>query len=191
MSKLNQFKFKDLNIITGNWDEKTGLLRSIYIDVSVAHNMAVLGDFAIAYLTKSFSFVASEFRSLRDLNKIFYGGTPGQGYLFLDLPEARFSFSQQRRLAEYLYQMASDSVKVFLTTNSLFLMREFDILCAEGPGADIHYVNYYLDDDGRIYAEEGSIDNLRHLSALNEELDQSSRYICNYVTYEHSIRSRK
>lgn len=180
LKMIGKFKLEGLNVLTGEGEDKTDLLKRIHLEISTSYGRVVtFANFTIAYVTDTSSFTTTyEVKTATDINRIFFGCEADRGHLLLNIPEARLTFSQQRNMAKLLYQVASDGVQVFLTTNSLFLMREFCILQEEDPGAKIHYINYFYSNfDNRINTEQGSIDDIKNLVPLDEELNQSSRYI--------------
>jgi hypothetical protein len=67
---------------------------------------------------------------------------------------------------------------VFIATHSLFLLRELYILQqTEFKNLDAHYFGLHIK-DGAVSVQQGSsIDEIGDISALDEELLQSDRYM--------------
>ena len=100
-----------------------------------------------------------------------------QGYLFWDEPEANLNPATIRALAPLIARLAAHGVQVFLATHSLFLLRELQMLDEDGA-ADIRYTGLDRDESGAVVAAQADdLDDLPVLTALDAELEQSSRYL--------------
>lgn len=100
-----------------------------------------------------------------------------QGYLFWDEPEANLNPATIRALAPLVARLAAHGVQVFLATHSLFLLRELQMLDEDGA-ADIRYTGLDREESGAVVAVQADdLDDLPVLTALDAELEQSSRYL--------------
>ncbi|MDO4900090.1 ATP/GTP-binding protein [Actinomyces sp.] len=100
-----------------------------------------------------------------------------QGYLFWDEPEANLNPASIRLLAPLIAGLARRGVQVFLATHSLFLLRELQML-DEDEAADIRYFGLdRANDDPVTVTQADDLDDLPVITALDAELEQSTRYL--------------
>lgn len=100
-----------------------------------------------------------------------------QGYLFWDEPEAGLNPESIKVLAPLLAGLASRGTQIFLATHSLFLLRELQML-DEDKGLDIRFIGMTRDGSGPVVAQGvDDINDLDVISALEAELEQSTRYL--------------
>ncbi|RAX22849.1 MULTISPECIES: ATP/GTP-binding protein [unclassified Actinomyces] len=100
-----------------------------------------------------------------------------QGYLFWDEPEANLNPASIRLLAPLIAGLARRGVQVFLATHSLFLLRELQML-DEDEDADIRYFGLdRANDDPVTVTQADDLDDLPVITALDAELEQSTRYL--------------
>ena len=132
--------------------------------------------------------VAEGFRKLAMLARLIANGSLlDRGHLFWDEPEANMNPRLLRGLASTMSGLARAGVQVFVTTHSLFLLRELQIL-HEGarPGASsqeavrVSYTGLHRGDaeSGRVRVEQSpSAEGIGDIAALDEDLEQSERYL--------------
>lgn len=107
------------------------------------------------------------------------GSLLDKGYLFWDEPESNLNPKIIKTIARAILQVAGSGIQVFIATHSLFLMRELDILLngAEFSRLDARFFGLHLDIDG-VNVEQGpDVDSIGDITALQEELSQSDRYL--------------
>ncbi|WP_113911449.1 AAA family ATPase [Roseovarius dicentrarchi] len=103
-----------------------------------------------------------------------------QGYLFWDEPETNLNPKLIKVLASVIVGLAEQGIQVFMATHSVFLLREISILTDNK--AKKSYSKYFSlaasGDDEISTLEQGStIEELKTLVLLDEELYQSDRYL--------------
>lgn len=123
--------------------------------------------------------VAEGWRKLAMLARLIATGSLlDKGYLFWDEPEANLNPNLIRLVARAILQISQSGIQVFIATHSLFLMRELHILQeVEFMGLDTRYFGLHNDKE-RVVVEQGkTMDHIGDITALNEDLSQSERYI--------------
>lgn len=78
--------------------------------------------------------------------------------------------------AGHLIQDVSRGLQGIVFTDSLFMMRELDIL-AHSNNMPIRYINFYFDKDELKVEQSDGIDGISHLSILDESLEQADKYL--------------
>lgn len=124
--------------------------------------------------------VAEGFRKLSMVARLIANGSlDDKGYLFWDEPEANLNARLIRRIAPLILDLAAGGVQVFVTTHSLFLMRELEIERARRGRAapSMRYVGLHPGTDGIEVCQGKSIDDSGDIAALDESLEQSHRYL--------------
>lgn len=100
-----------------------------------------------------------------------------------DLPETNLGAKLQREMAMLLVQAAHDGIQVFITTHSLFLMRELGLLEAEdrAKGLSLRWRFFGLhradDRSAPVIDQSDDLDDTGALESLDENLAQSERYL--------------
>lgn len=96
--------------------------------------------------------------------------------MLFDLPETGLHPKQIRLMAHVLFELVNRDVikQLFVTTHSLFLMREFELLnFAQKQRLSTRFISL---DNNQI--EQGNdLSDLNNISILDESLDQSDRYL--------------
>ncbi len=124
--------------------------------------------------------VAEGLRKLATLARLVSTGSlVGQGCLFWDEPEANLNPRLIRQVASSILEICSQGVQVFVATHSLFLLREFEILLSNGNSAEIPQRYFALgQSENGVQVRQGcSIDEVEPLVLLDEELQQSDRFL--------------
>lgn len=101
------------------------------------------------------------------------------GYLFWDEPEANLNPKIMKLLARTIFQVARSGIQVFVATHSLFLLRELHILQqTELSARDVRYFGLHSRKSMGVKVDQGgTLDEIGDISALDEDLQQSDRYM--------------
>jgi len=123
--------------------------------------------------------VAEGLRKLAMLARLIATGSLlDKGFLFWDEPEANLNPKLIRLVARTILQIGQSGIQVFIATHSLFLLRELYILQAhEFAGLDAHYFGLHAEGDAVAVKLADNIDEIGEITALDEDLMQSERYI--------------
>lgn len=110
---------------------------------------------------------------------IVTGSLTGKGSLFWDEPEANLNPKIIKLVARTILQLCQSGIQVFVATHSLFLLRELDILlrAPEFRKLERWFFGLHPNDDGVQVHQGESIDDIGSIDALDEELNQSDRYL--------------
>lgn len=102
-----------------------------------------------------------------------------QGYLFWDEPETNLNPKLIKVLASVIVRLADQGIQVFVATHSTFLLREIAILTEGQKKNSARYFGLVAsgDEDVSTLEQGDSIDEIRTLILLDEELAQSDRYL--------------
>lgn len=102
-----------------------------------------------------------------------------QGYLFWDEPETNLNPKLIKILAQSIVHLVDQGIQIFIATHSLFLLREFEILLADPKRAhsSARYFGLRMDDAGVVLEQADHIDDIGDITALDESLKQSDRYL--------------
>ena len=124
--------------------------------------------------------VAEGLRKLAMLARLIATGSLlDQGCLFWDDPETNLNSRLVRTVAEAILGICSQGVQVFIATHSLFLLREMEMLLEKQHFKTIAQRHFALapGDDGVVIQQGVRIDDVDPLVALDEELEQSGRFL--------------
>jgi ABC-type hemin transport system ATPase subunit len=124
--------------------------------------------------------VAEGLRKLAMLARLIATGSLlDKGYLFWDEPESNLNPKVLRTVAKTILQIAASGIQVFIATHSLFLLRELHILQQRDfQTLDSRCFGLHIGDDGAVAVQQGkTMDDVGDISALDEELQQSDRYL--------------
>jgi predicted ATPase len=100
--------------------------------------------------------------------------------LFWDEPETNLNPKLLRQVADILMSLALQGVQVVLSTHSLFLLREIEILSHRKSftGLPSHYIALGYDTKHRLTIQESdSLEKVTPLVTLDEALSQADRYL--------------
>jgi predicted ATPase len=102
-----------------------------------------------------------------------------QGYLFWDEPETNLNPKLIKVLAGVIVGLADQGIQVFVATHSTFLLREIAILTDGRKNKNSRYFGLVASGDEDISTlEQGdTVEEIRTLVLLDEELAQSDRYM--------------
>ncbi|MCE5273406.1 AAA family ATPase [bacterium] len=126
--------------------------------------------------------VAEGLRKLATIARLIANGSLlDKGYLFWDEPEANLNPKITKTVARTILQIAHSGIQVFIATHSLFLMRELHILMNgdfKKQKLDARFFGLHFGEDGAVNVQQGkTIDDVGDITALDEELQQSDRYL--------------
>jgi predicted ATPase len=106
------------------------------------------------------------------------GSLLDKGYLFWDEPEANLNPKVIKTVARTILQIAASGIQVFIATHSLFLMRELHILQQVSfKELDSRFFGLHTKENGVVVTQGKTVDETGDISALDEELSQSDRYM--------------
>lgn len=107
------------------------------------------------------------------------GSLLDKGYLFWDEPEANLNPKIIKTIARTILRIAGSGIQVFIATHSLFLLRELHVLQKrEFSPFDTRCFGLHIGQDGVVTVQQGdTMDDIGEITALDEDLQQSERYI--------------
>lgn len=107
------------------------------------------------------------------------GSLLDKGYLFWDEPESNLNPKIIKTVARTILQIAASGIQVFVATHSLFLLRELHILQKrEFKKLETRCFGLHIGEDGAVSVQQGTtMDEVGSIAALDEDLQQSERYI--------------
>ena len=132
--------------------------------------------------------VAEGWRKLAMLLRLIATGSLlDKGCLFWDEPEANLNPRLIREVARAILGICQSGVQVFVTTHSLFLLRELEILLKrEFNGVEQQYFALHPGDDGVDVSQADDLEDTDPLLLLDEDLEQSDRFLDQFMSGEES-----
>jgi hypothetical protein len=124
--------------------------------------------------------VAEGLRKVAMLARLIGTGTLLEhGYLFWDEPESNLNPKLVKMIATCIMSLCRQGIQVFIATHSLFLLRELEMLSLTTEYTSVKQRYFSLKATAReVKLEQGdSVDDLRTLVMLDEELQQSERFM--------------
>ena len=124
--------------------------------------------------------VAEGLRKMAMLAQLISTGTLlEQGYLLWDEPETNLNPKLIKVLANVILDLAKNGVQVFVATHSLFLLRELEILAGSDDYAKVNkrFFGLQKTEEGVVVEQGNTIEEIGDITALEESLQQSDRYI--------------
>ena len=125
--------------------------------------------------------VAEGLRKLAMIARLIATGSLlDKGYLFWDEPEANLNPKLVKLAARTILNVCLSGIQVFIATHRLFLARELHILrqLKEFRLVDTRCFGLHLDAKDAVSIQQGeTMDDIGDISALDEELAQSERYL--------------
>ena len=102
-----------------------------------------------------------------------------QGYLFWDEPESNLNPKLVKVLAQVIVSLSDQGIQVFIATHSVFLLREISIITANKKKPKSRYFALVASGDEEVskLQQSDTIDGLDTLVLLDEELQQSDRFM--------------
>lgn len=118
-------------------------------------------------------------RKFAMLARLIMTGALQNGYLFWDEPEANLNPRLIKELAPILLELSLSGVQIFIATHSLFLLRELEILLANQQYKDIQtrWFGLHAENNNIIIEQGDHIDDAGDIASLDEELEQSDRFM--------------
>ncbi len=121
--------------------------------------------------------LAEGLRKIAQLAYLLLNGSLCKGCtLFWDEPDCNLNPKLIRKVASTLVATAGFGIQVVMATHSLFLLRELELLTRGSPLTTL-YTGLECQNSGVISHQAENIEDLPNLIALEEELDQSDRYL--------------
>lgn len=107
------------------------------------------------------------------------GALTDKGFLFWDEPESNLNPKTIKLLARVLLHLADGGIQVFVASHSLFLLREIDILLREEEFTELpsRFFGLHRRRDGVRVEQGAAVDDIGEITALQEELSQSDRFL--------------
>ena len=138
--------------------------------------------------TMEMPLVAEGVRKLGMLARLIAtGALVSGGCLFWDEPETNLNPKLMRGVAEAILQICDQGMQVFVATHSLFLLREFEVLLTGKAHANTARRYFALSPPPRIHmsgtsdgvtVDQGEqLEDVDPLTLLDEDLEQSNRYL--------------
>lgn len=124
--------------------------------------------------------VAEGLRKLAMLARLIATGSVlDKGCLFWDEPEANLNPKLIKQVANTVLQLGQSGIQVFIATHSLFLLRELHILLQSPTFKAVRarFFGLQSSNDGVIVSQGETVDDIGAITALDEELTQSDRYL--------------
>ncbi len=124
--------------------------------------------------------VAEGLRKLATIARLIATGSLlDKGYLFWDEPESNLNPKIINAVAKVILQVAENGIQVFIATHSLFLLRELHILQnRDFTAIEARCFGLHIGVDGAVSVQQGgTMDDVGDITALDEDLQQSERYI--------------
>jgi len=102
-----------------------------------------------------------------------------QGYLFWDEPETNLNPKLIKTVASSIVHLVNHGIQVFITTHSLFLLRELEIMRAQSKNkkSAAKYFGLCLANSVVTVTQGENIEDIGNIAALDESLMQSDRYM--------------
>jgi hypothetical protein len=123
--------------------------------------------------------VAEGLRKLGMLARLIAtGALLDKGYLFWDEPEANLNPRTIKQVAKTVVELSKNGIQVFVATHSLFFLREVEILLTK-EDLDVRYFGLQLGENGVVVEQGEKPEDIGDLAVLDEELEQSDRYLEN------------
>ena len=128
--------------------------------------------------------VAEGWRKLAMLARLIATGSlPDNACLFWDEPESNLNPKLIREVAKAVLAICEAGGQVIVATHSLFLLREFEVLLKrEFEGVDHRYFALHRDGRGVEVSQAGEVDDVDPLLLLDEELEQSDRFVEEFMS---------
>jgi len=124
--------------------------------------------------------VAEGLRKLGMVARLIATGTLlDNGYLFWDEPEANLNPRLIKGVAQTILDLGRNGIQVFIATHSLFLLREFEILLADVRYNSLkpRFFGLHKGPDGVSVSQGSTVEEIGEISALDESLEQSDRFL--------------
>lgn len=124
--------------------------------------------------------VAEGLRKLAMIARLISTGSLlDKGCLFWDEPETNLNPKLLKLIAAVIFQLCKQGIQVFIATHSLFLLRELEILSTSKELSNVskRYFALKPSNAGVLIEQGDSIEDLDTLALLDEDLEQSDRFM--------------
>ncbi|MCW9718294.1 AAA family ATPase [Avibacterium sp. 21-599] len=114
------------------------------------------------------------------------GALLNKGYLFWDEPEANLNPKLIKVAAKIIYSLVKQKIQVFISTHSLFLLRELELLNIKEKLKTRYFSLYFKENTADDFKENTAdvaleqanhMHDLKNIVSLDESLKQSDRYL--------------
>jgi hypothetical protein len=105
---------------------------------------------------------------------ILSGSLLDKGYLFWDEPESNLNPKLIKVVAALLMDLSQHGIQVVVATHSFFLLKELDMLSRQRTHP-VRYMGLFDGEEGTDVQQVDHLDELDHLTTLDEELAQYDR----------------
>ena len=128
--------------------------------------------------------VAEGWRKLATLTRLIDAGRlPDNACVFWDEPESNLNPKLIREVAKAILTICEAGAQVIVATHSLFLLREFEVLFnREFEDVEHYYFALCRDGEGVEVSQAGEVDDVDPLLLLDEELEQSERFLEEFMS---------
>ncbi|MFG1488361.1 ATP-binding protein [Oceanospirillum sp. HFRX-1_2] len=124
--------------------------------------------------------LAEGLRKLATLMQLLTNGSLAEGdTLFWDEPESNLNPKLIKLIAEMILHLCANGIQVIIATHSLFLLRELEVLSEKKEFKSVpqRYFSLCANEQGVNVEQGDSIEDIQTLVLLDEELNQSQRYM--------------
>ena len=128
--------------------------------------------------------VAEGWRKLGTLARLLATGSLlDKGCLFWDDPESNLNPKLIRVVAKSILDVCQAGVQVVVATHSLFLLRELEVLLKrEFENVEHRFFALRRRDEGTEVSQDDTLDGVEPLTLLDEDLEQSDRFIEEFMS---------
>ncbi|PIE55051.1 MAG: ATP-binding protein [Dethiosulfovibrio peptidovorans] len=105
------------------------------------------------------------------------GGLRKNSCLFWDEPEANLNPRLVKLIVKTTLNLCKYGVQVFMATHDLFLLRELALQKNAYKKLPVRFIGLHGEESGVVVEQGDSIDDIEHLVSLDENVDQSNRYL--------------
>jgi len=130
--------------------------------------------------TMEMPLVAEGLRKLAMLSRLIATGSLlDSGYLFWDEPDSNLNPKLIKNVAASILELSKKGIQVFISTHSLFLLRELEILLQSKKYKKLktRFFGLSIQDEGTVLEQGDSFSDLSTIASLDEELEQSDRFL--------------
>lgn len=123
------------------------------------------------------SMIAEGLRKIGTLSYLIANGTlDNNTILFWDEPESNLNPKYIKFIAKVLLELEQKGVQIFISTHSLFLVKEIEILRKRENNIKYFAIGFN-DNKGIIVFQDTELEKLQNLVFLDEELNQNDRFM--------------
>lgn len=165
--------------------ERPPLVKKLLAELSKTVGGDIQLDGGRFYITKGkkrreVTLLAEGLRKLATLMQLLANGSLAEGdTLFWDEPESNLNPKLIKLMAEMILHLCANGIQVIIATHSLFLLRELEVLSEKKAFKSVpqRYFSLCANEQGVNVEQGDSIEDIQTLVLLDEELNQSQRYM--------------